>query len=67
MMMDAEYFLEKAEQCFRLAKLAKQPGNIAAEIAANLEALGNEFMTRAVEIETVRQKTPRKNLSHNVP
>jgi hypothetical protein len=55
-MSDAEYFLEKAEQSFRLALLAKTAGDIGLEVADNLETMGYEFMNKAVEIETVRQK-----------
>lgn len=59
-MLDAEYFVDKAEQCFRLARLAKAPNFGRAEIVTNLEALGHEFMTKAVELETVRQRGRRK-------
>jgi hypothetical protein len=58
-MLDAQYCVEKAEQCFRLVKLAKQPIDTRDEIAVNLEALGHELMTKAVEIETRRQKSAR--------
>lgn len=60
-MLDADYCVEKAEQCFRLARLAKSPDVALAEIATNLEAIGNELMTKAVEIETVRQRGRRKH------
>jgi hypothetical protein len=55
-MLDADYCVDKAEQCFRLARLAKLPNLARAEIATNLEALGNELMAKAVEIETIRQR-----------
>jgi hypothetical protein len=55
-MLDADYCVEKAEQCFRLARLAKSPNVGLAEIATNLEAIGHELMTKAVELETVRQR-----------
>ena len=58
-MQEAEYFLQKAEECFRLAELAKASNGRVLEIAERLEALGDEFMTKAVEIETVRQKIKR--------
>ena len=58
-MQEAEYFLQKAEECFRLAELARGSNGRVLEIAERLEALGNEFMTKAVEIETVRQKIKR--------
>jgi hypothetical protein len=59
-MLDADYCVDKAEQCFRLARLAKLPNSAGAEIATNLEAMGNELMAKAVEIETVRQRSQRK-------
>jgi hypothetical protein len=55
-MLDADYCVEKAEQCFRLARLAKSPDVALAEIATNLEAIGNELMAKAVEIESSRQR-----------
>ncbi len=60
-MLDADYCVDKAEQCFRLARLAKSPNSVRAEIATNLEALGNELMAKAVEIETIRQRGHRKS------
>jgi hypothetical protein len=61
MMFDAEYFVEKAEECFRLAQLAKQPGDNGLQVAQNLEAMGHEFMSKAVEFETARQRNQRTN------
>lgn len=55
-MLDADYCVEKAEQCFRLARLAKTPNFARAEIVSNLEAIGYELMAKAVEIETIRQR-----------
>ena len=55
-MLDAHYCVEKAEQCFRLARLAKSPNVELAEIARHLEAIGHELMAKAVEIETIRQR-----------
>jgi hypothetical protein len=60
-MPDAEYFVDKAEQCFRLARLAKSSSFARSEIVTNLEEIGNELMAKAVEIETVRQRVHRKN------
>jgi hypothetical protein len=60
-MLSAEYFVDKAEQCFRLARLAETPNFVRSEIVTNLEALGNELMAKAVEIETVRQRAGRKS------
>jgi hypothetical protein len=54
-MNDAEYFLEKAEQCFRLAAFAR--GHVLSlDINRGIEALGDEFMNKAVEIESARQR-----------
>jgi hypothetical protein len=55
-MVDADYYVDKAEQCFRLARLAKSPNFARAEIVSNLEAMGHELMAKAVEIETIRQR-----------
>ena len=60
-MLNAEYFVDKAEQCFRLARLAKLPNFVPSEIVTNLEALGNELMAKAVEMETVRQRACRNS------
>jgi hypothetical protein len=51
-MPSSEYFLEKAEQLFRLSR--------ADCVAAELEAMGNEFIAKAVEIETVAQRAKRR-------
>ena len=59
-MKDAEYFVAKAEQCFRLALLSKTAGDIGVEVAKTLEVMGNEFMNKAVKIETIRQKVKKK-------
>jgi hypothetical protein len=48
-MQDADYFVEKAEDCLRLVRLAR-------ENAESLEGLANEFLAKAVEIETDRQR-----------
>jgi hypothetical protein len=51
-MVDAAYFLEKAEQCFRLSQAAeRQP-----EIAAELKTMGYDFMAKAVYIDTIRTR-----------
>jgi hypothetical protein len=51
-MQDANYFLEKADECFRLSEMvgANQ------ELAAALQSMGNEFMAKAVEIDTNRDR-----------
>jgi hypothetical protein len=46
------YFLEKADQCFRLGR---KPG-VDADVAAELETMGYEFMAKAVEADTARDK-----------
>jgi hypothetical protein len=52
---DSEYFIAKADQCFRLAKHIR--GDQAnSEIAAELDAIANEFLARAVEIDTERDR-----------
>jgi hypothetical protein len=56
----AEYFAEKADQCFRVARFARTPEATKFEVAINIESMGNEFMTKAVEVESIRQKTQRK-------
>ena len=45
----AEYMIEVADRCNRLAR----PGR---EMAEDLEAIRNELMAKAVEIDTSRQK-----------
>jgi hypothetical protein len=51
-MLDAAYFLEKAEQCFRLSRTAR----LNADVAAELETMGYEFMAKAVDLDTARDK-----------
>jgi hypothetical protein len=46
-MQDAAYFLAKPDQCFRLSRTAGT-----AELTAELEAMGHEFMAKAVELDT---------------
>lgn len=55
-MPDAAYFLEKADQCFRLSRGAGLSGDIATE----LEAMAYEFMAKAVEVDTARDKQAAK-------
>jgi hypothetical protein len=50
-MQDAAYFLAKADQCFRLSRTAGT-----ADLKAELEAMGHEFMAKAVELDTARDK-----------
>jgi transcriptional regulator with XRE-family HTH domain len=53
---DPASFLRDAEECFRYART---PG-VKEKIAEGLEAAGNEYMAKAVEIETMRQRKKRK-------
>jgi hypothetical protein len=55
-MQDAEYFVAKADECLRLVKLAR-------ETAQSLEDMAHEFMAKAVDLDTTRdrnQKTSRR-------
>ena len=45
-----EFLIEAADRCKRLARQGR-------ELAAGLETMGNDLMAKAVEIDTVRQKT----------
>ena len=49
---DATYFLQKADQLFRLIKHARSNSLPQEELYMELESLANEFMTKAVEIQT---------------
>ncbi len=49
---DAEQFLREAEDCLRCATI---PG-LKKEISDGLEVAGHEFLAKAVEIETIRQR-----------
>ena len=49
---DANYFLERAERCFRMKEMAG--GNKA--LAAELETMANEFMAKAVALDTARDR-----------
>ena len=52
-MLDAAYFLEKAEQCFRLGAVA----GLDPATAEELRAMGHEFMAKAVYIDTLRSRS----------
>jgi hypothetical protein len=52
---DSEYFIAKAEQCFRLAQHVRGEHSNT-EIAAELEAIANEFLAHAVAIDTERER-----------
>ena len=45
----AEYMIEVADRCNRLARVGR-------DMVENLEAISNELMAKAVEIDTSRQK-----------
>jgi nanoRNase/pAp phosphatase (c-di-AMP/oligoRNAs hydrolase) len=51
-MEGATYFLEKADQCFRLSRTAERNS----ELAAELVAMGHEFMAKADALDTARDK-----------
>ena len=48
-----DYLIETADRCNRLARAGR-------EIADSLEAMSNELMAKAVELDTTRQKTQKK-------
>lgn len=53
-MPDAQYLLDRASDCFRLVRDAR-------EQADRLEAIANDLMAQAVEIDTIRDRTaPRR-------
>jgi hypothetical protein len=49
MLKTDEYLIETADRCIRLARAGR-------EMAATLEAMSNDLMAKAVEIDTTRQK-----------
>jgi hypothetical protein len=49
MLKTEEYLIETADRCIRLARAGR-------EIAENLEALSNDLMAKAVELDTSQQK-----------
>jgi hypothetical protein len=51
--IDADYFIAKAEECFRLANLDR-------DVAKELKKMGQEFMAKAVELDTRRDKSVKK-------
>lgn len=52
-MKTAEYLIETADRCIRLAREGR-------ELAANLEAMSNELMAKAVALDTTREKIEKK-------
>ena len=55
-MQDATYLLEMADHLLHLAKSARGNDAEREEIGSALEALANEFMAMAVEIDTIRDR-----------
>jgi hypothetical protein len=53
MLKTEEYLIETADRCIRLAQEGK-------ELVNRLEAISNELMAKAVELDTTRQKTQKK-------
>jgi hypothetical protein len=49
-----QYFLKKAEQCFRLAEMARQSHCI--DVADECQTLANEFIEKSVAIPTERER-----------
>ena len=48
-----QYLIDTADQCIRLARAGR-------EMAADLEAMSNKLMAKAVELDTSRQKAETK-------
>jgi hypothetical protein len=53
MIKTAEYLIETADRCVRLAREGR-------ELAANLEAMSNELMAKAVDLDTSRDRNEKK-------
>ncbi|MFZ0847539.1 MAG: hypothetical protein WAM62_17270 [Pseudolabrys sp.] len=53
MLKTEEYLIETADRCIRLARAGR-------ELAASLEAMSNDLMAKAVELDTSRQKKNQK-------
>ena len=49
MLKTEEYLVETADRCIRLAREGRQ-------LVARLEAISNELMAKAVELDTTRDK-----------
>jgi hypothetical protein len=54
-MQDAQYFMDKADDCLRLVRQAR-------EAADRLEAMASEFWAKAVEIDTERDRKAVKSV-----
>ena len=55
-----DYLFEKADQCFRRSR-------IDSNVRAELEALGNAFMVKAVELDIKLQKLAKGNYTASSP
>lgn len=53
-MQDAQYFMDKADDCLRLVRQAR-------DAADQLEAMASEFWAKAVEIDTERDRKAQKS------
>lgn len=53
-----EYLIETADRCTRLARMGR-------ELAADLEAISNELMAKAVQLDTARSKQHNKAGGNN--
>ena len=56
----ADYLFEKAEQCFRRSRTNSN-------VRAELEALGNVFMVKAVELDVKLQNLAKANYTAALP
>jgi hypothetical protein len=53
--IDPQYFIDKAEQCFRLARFVGEKA-LLDKVAVELDSLGHEFLRKAVELDTERER-----------
>jgi hypothetical protein len=53
--VSAAYFIAKADQCFGLAKSLREE-HADGRVADELDSIANEFLARAVEIDTERDR-----------
>lgn len=54
-LLNAEYFLQKADECFRLSL-------VESDIRPELKAIAYEFLAKAVELETRREKAAKNGV-----
>jgi hypothetical protein len=54
---DSDYFIAKAEQCFRLAQHIRGDRSHS-EVAAELDAIANEFLARGGALANARARAP---------